>query len=266
MSGPKRTSTRTPAKRTRAGRDAAKAPAVAPVRPPVVVTPKLRHHPSLKDMASDHIRLAIVSGELRPGQKVDQDEVAEVLGISRLPVREALIELTAKGYVVSVPRRGAFVVRLSAEDILDHFRVLGTLFALTASRAAETVTDEQLDMLRALHEQIVATDDFERSQELDVEFYRIINRLGSSDRLLAALQYFALALPNDYYMFSPARRSTEDRYRTEMLAALEARDPAVASEVAEEHLRLCGTLTVEALEDRGYWSAAVDAAGEAAAR
>jgi DNA-binding GntR family transcriptional regulator len=224
------------------------------LRRPDAADGELRHHPSLKDMASDHIRMAIVTGELRPDTKVDQDDIADRLGISRLPVREALIELAAKGYVTSVPRRGAFVVRLTRQDIADHFQVLGALFAITASRAAEAIDAEQLALLRELHREIVDTRDPDRSQALDVDFHRTINRIGSSARLVAALQYFALALPNDYYMFSSHRRETEDHFRAALLDALDSGDPAAAAAVAQEHLRTCGGLTISALEARGYWA------------
>ncbi|TCJ31438.1 GntR family transcriptional regulator, partial [Parafrankia sp. BMG5.11] len=74
-----------------------------------------RRYGNLKDEAASFIREAIVSRALPPRSKIDQDEVADALGISRAPVREALIELAQKGFVDAVPRRGAFVAEVTVE-------------------------------------------------------------------------------------------------------------------------------------------------------
>jgi DNA-binding GntR family transcriptional regulator len=198
--------------------------------------------------------MAIVSGELGPGQKIDQDAIAKALGISRLPIREALIELTERAYVNSIPRRGAFVVKLTVEDIVDHFDALGAMFALTARRAVAKMDQTQLQELKRIHEELLVTNDPDRDRELNVDFYQLINRVGSSDRLLRTLQFLALALPNDYYMNSPSWRATEAVYRERLLTAILAHDGDGAAQVAEEHLRTCGALTTKELEAQGYWS------------
>jgi DNA-binding GntR family transcriptional regulator len=219
-----------------------------------------RNHQSLKEMASDYIREGVVSGRLGPGAKVDQDQIAEQLGISRLPVREALIELTAKGFVESIPRRGAFVAKLTAQDIEDHFEVISLLFGLTARRAAKLITDGQLRDLQNLHTEISTTQDPSARLALSYEFYRLINRLGTSDRLLLTLRFLALALPNDFYFNTPRSAVTETVYRERVLTALEAHDAEAAVRATQEHLHTCAKVTIDDLRSRGYWSDASDAA------
>lgn len=206
-------------------------------------------HPSLKDAAAEFIRQGIVSGTFGPGAKVDQDEIAGILGISRLPVREALIELAQKGFVAAIPRRGAFVVELSVEDVEDHFEVVGMVFALAARRAAEEMDASQLEQLRSLHRECEAAPDPDTNRE----FVRTINRAGSSRMLRSILQFLGGALPGSYYPASPAWAATEAKYRKRILAALEARDADAAAATAIEHLRECGRLTIEVLRERGYW-------------
>ena len=75
----------------------------------------------LKQRAAQEIRRRIFAGEMRPGSKVDQDAIAADLGISKLPVREALIALDGEGIIQVAPRRGAFVAELSREDVRDHY-------------------------------------------------------------------------------------------------------------------------------------------------
>ena len=209
------------------------------------------NHPSLKDAAATFIRDAIVSGQLGPGAKVDQDEIAAILGISRLPVREALIELTEKGFVTAIPRRGAFVVDLGVDDVEDHYKVVELVFALAARRAATQCDDAKLLELRRIHEQIGETDDPSVQESLNREFYSTINHTGSSQRLRAILRFLAGALPGSIYGLSPAWAPTEARYRQQMLVALEARDADAAARVASEHLNECARLTIEVLEQRG---------------
>ncbi len=215
-----------------------------------------RYNPSLKDMAAVYIREAIVSGSLGPGAKVEQDEIADELGSSRLPIREALIELTAKGFVTAIPRRGAFVVQLTVEDVEDHFEVVGLLFAVAAHRAAKRISDDRLVELRRIHAEIAVTHDDAICRELNHDFLRIINEAGSSNRLLLTLRYLWLSLPNDFYSSAPASAANEAMYREQILAMLEARNAEEAAKSAEEHLRACARVTIDSLRSRGYWCGA----------
>ena len=90
---------------------------------------------NLKDEAASYIRAAITSGDLPARSRIDQDVVAQALGISRAPVREALIELTQKGFVDAILRRGAFVAELTPADIEDYYEVVASVFGLTTRRA-----------------------------------------------------------------------------------------------------------------------------------
>jgi DNA-binding GntR family transcriptional regulator len=121
------------------------------------VTPRARtiNHPSPKDTAASYLREQILTGTLRPGAKVDQDEISVALGMSRVPVREALIELAQESLIDAVPRRGAFVARLDRADVVDHYRIFGLIAGLAGSRAATSLTDEQLSELRRIHESFV---------------------------------------------------------------------------------------------------------------
>lgn len=219
-----------------------------------------RRSQSIKEMAFEHIREGIVSGRLGPGVKVDQDQIGDALGSSRLPVREALIELTAKGFVKSIPRRGSFVATLTVQDIEDHFEVIGLLFALTTRRAAEHITDEQIRNLEKLHTAATTTQDASTRLALINEFYRAINLVETSDGLLRTLRFLALALPNDFYFSTSRWPAIETVYRERVLTALASHDAEAAARAAVEHFRTCAKVTIDDLRSRGYWSASNDAA------
>ena len=89
---------------------------------------------NLAEDVAEHIRQEILAGRFRPGDRIDQDAIAVQLGVSRLPVREALIALDQEGLIESIPRRGAYVQRLEREDIADHYQLFGQAAGLAAYR------------------------------------------------------------------------------------------------------------------------------------
>jgi DNA-binding GntR family transcriptional regulator len=208
---------------------------------------------SLKDEAARYIREAIVSGALAPRSKVDQDDVAEALGISRAPVREALIELAQKGFVIAVPRRGAFVAELTAEDIHDHYEMLAMVFGMTTKRAVEKLTPSDLLELRQLHREINASDNATRRKDLDRRFFNFIATAGRSPRLDSILQFLGGVYQGSVYYESSRWMVNASKFRQQLLVAIKAGDEQAATQISEDHLRSCATLTIEHLRSRGYW-------------
>jgi DNA-binding GntR family transcriptional regulator len=221
------------------------------------------HHPSLKDAAAAYIREQILTGKLTPGTKIDQDEISEALGMSRLPVREALIELAQESLVDAVPRRGAFVARLERADIIDHYRIFGLIAGLAASRAATSLDDEQLAALRGIHESFLAATDPEGKAYWNHEFHKIINQAGGSRRLVAVLALLSRSLPVRYFEFVPNWADISAGHHARILSALEAHDAHEAQRLLEHHVAESGDLAVEILQEMGYWDrepGALDAA------
>lgn len=212
-----------------------------------------RAYENLKEAAADFIRDAIVEGHLAPGAKIDQDAIASALGVSRVPVREALIELAQKGFVVAVPRRGAFVAEVAVEDIEDHYDVVAMVLALAAKRAVRKLSPAQLDQLRTLDAEILAASDPIVRRELDRQFMNVIARTGSSARLDSILHFLGGALPGSFYYAAPASDASEAAYRKRMLKALAARDAKGASKISEQHLHACARIAIDHLRAQGYW-------------
>jgi DNA-binding GntR family transcriptional regulator len=211
------------------------------------------NHPSLKSAAAAYLREQILTGKLRPGTKVDQDEISEALGMSRLPVREALIELAQESLIDAVPRRGAFVARLERADIKDHYRIFGLIAGLAASRAATSLTDEQLTRLRRIHESFVSATDPETQAQRNHEFHKMINENGGSRRLASVLGLLSRSLPVRYFEFVPNWAQTSAGHHARILNALEAHDAHEAQRVMEHHVAESGDLAVDILQEMGYW-------------
>jgi DNA-binding GntR family transcriptional regulator len=213
-------------------------------------------HPSLKRSTASYLREQILTGRLTPGTKIDQDEIGAALGVSRLPVREALIELADEGLVDAVPRRGAFVARLERADIVDHYRIFAVVAGLAVSRAATSLSDAQLVELREIHESFVAATDADAQAAWNHEFHKRINRAGGSQRLVSVLALLSRSLPVRYFEFVPGWAERSARHHERILLALEQRDAHEAQRLMEHHATESGELAVGILEEMGYWDGA----------
>ncbi len=111
---------------------------------------------ALYEQVAEHLRQRIFSRELAPGDWIDEVRIAEALGISRTPLREALKVLAAEGLVTMKVRRGAYVTESSPKDMADVYHLLALLEADAAAATAERITDDQLAELRALHAELEA--------------------------------------------------------------------------------------------------------------
>ena len=125
---------------------------------PRVYEPRLARRSS-GDEAALLIRRMIFDGELRPGERVPQDDVAAMLGISRIPVREALIALEREGWVTIEMHRGAFVNALDARSVRDHYELFGLVYGFAARLAIARSGPELVDRLAELLAACDGTDD-----------------------------------------------------------------------------------------------------------
>jgi DNA-binding GntR family transcriptional regulator len=145
------------------------------------------------------IRGWIFDGELRPGERVPQDRIAEELGISRIPVREALIALDREGWVTIELHRGAFVNALDEHAVRDHYEVLGVVYGF-AVRQATLYRDDASDMaLVAIEEQLRRATTAGTLYPLAVSFHATIVATARSPRIRALLRAMPPLVPGDFF-------------------------------------------------------------------
>lgn len=215
--------------------------------------------PNLKEEVGRYVRGLILSGELRPGDKIDQDAVASQLRISRLPVREALITLETEGLVENIARRGAFVAPLTPDDLRDHYVIYGLLSGMACERAAHILSIEDTGRLQDLVKQMETVKTAAEQTALNFSFHSAINKAGSSRRLLSVLRVLANNVPENFFEFTTgwSDRALEDHRR--IAQALADKDAEAAGKAMREHLSAGGEYAVRALEERGFWRSAVQA-------
>lgn len=221
-----------------------------------VVAARFQRH-NLKEDVAAYVRELIFGGQFKPGMKVDQDRIADTLGVSKLPVREALILLESEGIIESYPRRGAFVAPLTPDDVYDHYHIFALLVSAAAERAATRITDEEIEQLERLLQQMEEWDSSESAagqEQLNDEFHRIINRAGGSRRLNAVLRSLSHGIPSRLYHQTRGWTDMAQKEHRAIVEALRARDPEGAAAAAAAHVDSGASHAVRILRESGFWS------------
>lgn len=172
----------------------------------------------LRDVVFNTLRQAILKGELRPGERLMEIQLAQRLGVSRTPVREAIRKLELEGLVLMVPRKGAEVAEITVKDLEDVLEVRAALEELAAKIACDHITDEQLQELKkaaADFKKVLDTDDLTSCVQADMKFHEIIYNATDNARLLQILNNL---------------REQMYRYRMEYL-----KDKSMHKTLVEEH-------------------------------
>ena len=202
---------------------------------------RLDSYKPLRELVFESLREAIIQGQLRPGERLMELQLAEELGVSRTPVREAIRKLELEGFVVMVPRKGAYVAGITDKDITDVFEVRAGLEALAAGLACERITEDELEQLERSVAQIAELaerPDLNALVQEDSEFHEIIYRASRNKRLTQILtnlqeqiQRFRLTT-----LSRPGRtREALDEHR-QIVEAISARNVELAQRLAAEHI------------------------------
>jgi DNA-binding GntR family transcriptional regulator len=199
---------------------------------------------------ADHIRALIFSGNLRQGDHVRQDEIAEELGVSRIPVREAMIALESEGWISIEPHRGAFVHGLDVNSVRDHYALLGQLYGLAAERATERGDDEGIAALAAAEQALRAADDPEDVLRANESFLRQIFAMAHSPRLSSFGRLMTGVIPGNFFALVPGTIAPQKRGITAVYRAVKARDGELAATEFVRMLRGHGDRVVELLQSR----------------
>lgn len=144
----------------------------------------------LRDVVFNTLREAILKGDLQPGERLMELQLAAKLGVSRTPIREAIRMLEQEGLAVTIPRKGAEVAKMTEKDMEDVLQIRDVLDELAASIACEKISGEQLEELRqTMHEfeESIKTGGIKRIAEVDVRFHDIIYQSTGNPKLVSIL-------------------------------------------------------------------------------
>lgn len=144
----------------------------------------------LRDVVFNTLRQAILRGELKPGERLMEIQLANKLGVSRTPIREAIRKLELEGLVLMIPRRGAEVAEITEKSLRDVLEVRGALEELAVELACDRIAEEDIEKLREAakeFEDVSKSADVTALAEADVKFHDIIYCATNNQRLIQLL-------------------------------------------------------------------------------
>lgn len=195
----------------------------------------------LADLVYEDLRNAIFEGRLKAGQRILQEELAQSLGVSRTPIRDALQRLEAEGFVDVTAGKGLVVRRFRIEDIKDTYMVRGLLEPKAIEMAVSRMTDEQIEALERLQSDMERLVKEEGSQDelLDANrrFHGLIFEACGSKRLESTIQSLRRSYPRYGFSVFISHADQSLREHREIIDAIRARDVERAVEAHTRHLK-----------------------------
>ena len=217
---------------------------------------QLDNYQPLRDLVFEALREAIINGTLKPGERLMEVQLAEEMGVSRTPVREAIRKLELEKLVVMVPRKGAYVADISKTEIAEVFEIRRALEGLAAQLAADRATDDQLETLeRYLFRISEAIDkgDLEATIMLDTEFHNELYQAANNERLGEMINNLREHIQRyrSTSLAHPGRMKQALSEHRRIVESIGKRDATLAKKLAEEHIINAENSLMQAISRKG---------------
>lgn len=216
-----------------------------------LVPVKLDSYKPLREIVLEALREAIVNGVLIPGERLMEIQLAEEMGVSRTPVREAIRKLELEGFVVMIPRKGAYVAGVSFKDVKDVFEIRAALEGLAAGLAAEKVTQEEIEQMeRALHYER-EPDTLEEMVQSDTDFHALLYKASRNERLITILANLREQIQRfrTTSLAVPGRVKNAIQEHRAMVDAIARHDVEDAQSLASTHIENAANIMYDALRE-----------------
>jgi DNA-binding GntR family transcriptional regulator len=205
------------------------------------------------DHAAYYIRRLIFDGKLRPGTRVAQDEIARTLGVSRIPVREALIALEHEGWVTNHLHRGTFVNTLDENTVRDHYRLFGLVYGFAARMAIDRSRDGLVSRLSTIHNELLSAGEAREVARLTLQFHATVVDAAESPPTSVVLRAMSGLVPGNFFTYVPKATELERRGLTAVLRAIRAGDGDRAASAYEQMLLRQSEQVVILFRQRGLF-------------
>jgi DNA-binding GntR family transcriptional regulator len=203
-----------------------------------------------KDLVVSHVVNLVLTGKLRSGDRLDRNEIAEQLGLSRVPIQEAVVQLEHDGVLSTRYHRGAYVERFDEGAIREHHELYGMLNGIASARAATARTPKVLDALQTLLDALRAGKESRAFHDAAWRYRKIINDEYAGPRLQAAIRASQTLMPPAFW---PAYLGSHDEllaYYVAETAAIDDQDPGAARAACVGRAELMGRIMLAELVRR----------------
>ena len=186
--------------------------------------------------------------------------IARQLGVSRIPVREAIIALDREGWLTITPHRGAFVHGLDEDSLRDHYVLLGLVYGLAARRATERASADGLAQFADAQRRLAAAKSPEELHDTNDEFLRALLALAHSPRLGSVMRNMSTVVPGNFFELVPGSGKVQQAGSKRIVTAIVARDPVNRwLHIEDESGEFYRSSDVELDSDKGHLASGVDA-------
>lgn len=195
----------------------------------------------LRDVVFNTLRQEILTGKLKPGERLMEIHLANQLGVSRTPIREAIRKLELEGLVTMIPRRGAEVAQITEKSLKDVLEVRRTLDALCVELACDRISGSELDRLRMAclkFEEATKTKDARIIAQADVALHDIIVKAAGNQRLVQIINNLSEQMYRyrfEYIKDESMHGKLVEEHRM-IYESISARDKSSAAEAAKRHI------------------------------
>jgi DNA-binding GntR family transcriptional regulator len=210
----------------------------------------MEKHLTLREKILENIRDAIMSGGLKPGEKVAEPELAERFGISRTPIREAFRQLESEGYLTVIPRKGAVVVSFSSKEIDEFYAIKSILEGYAAHRACKNLTEKEIDRLAAINEklrQLAEDGDIKHFFKIHNDFHELFRKAADNAKLEEMISGLVSKFQRLRYasLSKPGRMKISVQEHSKIIEAFRSRNAELAEQLVRKNAEYGGRVLME---------------------
>jgi DNA-binding GntR family transcriptional regulator len=206
-----------------------------------------------KDLVVSHVVNLVLTGKLRSGDRVDRNEIANDLGLSRVPIQEAVVQLEHDGILSTQYHRGAYVERFDESTLREHHELYGLLTGIASARAAVDGLPRILDQLGTFVDAMRSSKESRAFQETAWKFRSLINDEYAGPRLQAAIRASQTFIPRGFWLSYLNNHDEMLPFFEAETAAIHRRDPDGARAACAERSGVMAKITIGELVRRGVF-------------
>lgn len=221
----------------------------------------IERHLTLRERIVEFIKDAVISGSLKPGERVPESEIAERFGISRTPIREAFRQLESEGFLIMTPRKGAVVSPITDKDVREFYAIKSLLEGYAAEKACVELTDKEIKKLQDLNAEMAKNEEkghVKNFFKLDNQFHEVFIKACGNEKLCTMINQ----LVEQFERFRitalslPGRMKNSVAQHKEIIEAIEDKNTELVSTLVRANAESnCDVLVRELLKENAEFEA-----------
>lgn len=216
---------------------------------------KLDQYKPLREVVFETIRNAIISGSLKPGERLMEVQMAERLGVSRTPIREAIRKLELEGLIIMLPRKGAYIADLSVKDLTEVLEIRAALEGMATGLAVTRINEseiEELELIALKFHKALENGDLEELLFQDSQFHETIFKASRNERLIQLNNNLREQVQRfrEMYLKKINRSKKTSMEHFDIVEAISRRDISKAEKLARKHIETTENGILEMMENK----------------